>query len=308
MSPAQPNTHTSNRRTLLKTLAGTTLATTTLTGTSSATSDPGFQCSVHFPSLFKNNEAPLDPGQGDDIGVVNASYNADGILTPDRATGVNCDIFGNCDKYEIEIPFTISWKTNADPSDIGTVTARVYASAPGESGNTAGAIGASFTSQEEIVTDEDGGLGLTATYTMKTGIPEVLFRPLYLDMELDFTDSNIYSGTLTHSSEWATPNKGEINVENLISKSDTIWNEGVDLADRFVRNVDLGKMETAARLWAYANVASLDMLDGSDLPRDAAVNGISAFQEPIDEGAESSEDWSEGYIPTTAGPTIVRKT
>ncbi len=300
-----------SRRTLLKTIGGTSIAATALSGTSAAATDAGFHCSFHFPSLFKDNEAPLDPGFEDDIGVVNNSYPADGIFIPDSAKGTDCDLFGNCDKYQIEIPFIISWKTDADPSDIGNVVARVDARAPGESGNGAGAVGYNFSEQENVITDEVGGLGLTATYTMKTGLSSKLFRPLYLDMELDFSDSNIAvdasDDVLTNTSQWATPNKGQINVENLISKADTTWNTGVDIADRFVRNVDLGKLQTAARLWAYSSVAAADMLDGSDLPRDAAVEGISAFEEPIEENTMDSEDWQEEYIPTTAGPTIVRK-
>ena len=204
-----------SRRTLLKTIGGTGIAATALSGTSTAATDAGFHCSVHFPSLFKDNEAPLDP---DDVGAVQDQRQADGILAPDSAKGTDCGgYFDPCENYQVEIPFIISWKTDADPSDIGNVVASVDAHTPADTGKGAGSIGYSFSEQEKTITDEDGGLGLTATFEMQTGLSSKLFRPIHLDMELDFSDSNISvdaaDDVLTKTTYWATPNKSQISVE-----------------------------------------------------------------------------------------------
>ncbi len=94
--------------------------------------------------------------------------------------------------------------------------------------------------------------------------------------------------------------------ENLIETTDTIYDNGVKIANRLV-NGNLNTLRKAVRLRAYSSTAGdIDMIDPNDLPERAVVSGISAFEEPIEEQQERNA-WGADAVPTLSGPTIVRR-
>ncbi|WP_254524286.1 hypothetical protein [Natrinema caseinilyticum] len=299
-----PNDRTDrSRRTVLKTIGGTGLAATALPGLGAAGTGDGFLCSVSIPTLFERDESPLDPEQA---GVVNGQFDADGIFMHQNESLRGCGWFGgNCDSYTVDFPFVISWATDADPSDVGEVYVRLSIDTPATSyGN--GGWSWIIESTETTVRSDDTIGTLSAEYHTETGIASNLFRPTYLDLEVDFSDSNIADGVERTTAEFATPNEGLLEAENLIGTTDTIYDSGVRIADRLV-SINLNTLRKAVRLWAYSPTAGgADMIDPDGLPENAVVSGISAFKDPIEDQQERRV-WGEDAVPTVAGPTIVRR-
>ncbi|MFB1065135.1 hypothetical protein [Natrinema sp. H-ect4] len=292
-----------SRRTVLKAVGGTGLAAATLPGLGAGATGDGFLCSVGIPTLFQKDETPLDPEQ---VGAVNGQWNADGIFMHQNESLRGCGWFGgNCDSYTVDFPFVISWATDADPGDVGDVYVRLSIETPGTS---YGGNGWSWTieSTETTVESQNAVGSLSAEYHTETGMPGNLFRPTYLELEVDFQDSNIADGVERHTVEFATPNEGLLEAANLIETTDTIYDNGVRIADRLVK-IDLNTLRKAVRLWAYSPTAgSIDMIDPNDLPEQAVVSGISAFKGPIEDQQERNA-WGADAVPTLSGPTVVRR-
>lgn len=296
-------TTTQTRRTVLKTLGGAGVTAATLSGLGSAATGDAFLCSLDIPSLFTKDDDPLDP---EVAGLVRGWPTAHGIFLPDDAWATNCGTFGiNCDAYEVNIPFTISWKTNASSSDLGTVYAHINIDTPATSYDPTG-WGASISSTETTIDSTNAIGSLTAEYDQTSIKSDNYFRATDIELELDFKDSNIYDGTISESVRFSTPNKGLLNAKNLIQTSADVYDSGVDLADELV-SVDLGTLRKAARLWAYSSTTAtgVTMLDADSLPAQTVVKGISAFEGPI-ENRQEKYPFDEGCVETVAGPTIVR--
>ncbi|SEP74833.1 hypothetical protein [Natrinema salaciae] len=293
-----------SRRTVLKAVGGTGLAAATVPGFGAASTGDGFLCSVSFPTLFRKDNTPLDPEQ---VGVVNGQWNADGIVMHRNETLRGCGLFGgNCDSYEVDLPFVISWATDADPDDIGDVYVRLNVDTPATSYENTNWSWIIESTQTTVESQNATGT-LMAEYHTETGMPGNLFRPTALELEVDFSDSNIHDGVERHEVEFATPNEGLLEAQNLIGTTDTIYDSGVTIANRLV-NINLNTLRKAVRLWAYApNAGGVDMIDPDGLPENAVVSGISAFEEPIEEQQERDVWAGEDAVPTLAGPTVVRR-
>ncbi|WP_408957999.1 hypothetical protein [Natrinema sp. 74] len=291
------------RRTVLKAVGGTGLAATALPGLSSAATGDGFLCSVGVPTLFQKDETPLDPEQ---VGVVNGQWNAHGIFMHQNESLRGCGLFGgNCDSYTVDFPFVISWATDADPSDVGEVYARLALETPGTSYD-GGGWSTTIRSTETTVESQNAVGSLSTEYHTETGMSGNLFRPTSLELEVDFRDSNIADGVERHTVEFATPNEGLLEAANLIETTDTIYDNGVRIANQLV-NINLNTLRKAVRLWAYSSTAgSIDMIDPDGLPEQAVVSGVSAFKEPIEDQQERNA-WGADAVATLSGPTVVRR-
>ncbi|OAQ54392.1 hypothetical protein HTG_02270 [Natrinema mahii] len=293
-----------SRRTVLKAVGGTGLAAATLPGFGAAATGAGFLCSLDVPTLFRKDDTPLSPEQA---GVVNGQWNADAICMHRNESLRNCGWFGgNCDSYTVDIPFVISWATDADPSDVGEVYVRLDANTPGTSYENNG-WSWTIESTETTVESQSATGSLSAEYHTETGVSSNLFRPTYIELEVDFSDSNIADGVERYEAEFATPNEGLLEAENLIETTDDVYDSGVTIANRLV-SINLNTLRKAVRLWAYSPTAGgLDMIDPDDLPEQTVKEGISAFEDPIEDRQESTVWAGESAVPTMAGPTIVRK-
>lgn len=298
-SGSQKNT----RRNVLKTAGGVGVAALSVPGLASASTTDGFLCSVDIPAFFEKDESPLNPNQ---VGTVRGGWPADGIFIPDDMWLPGCSF--DCSTYAVNLPFTVTWKTDASSSDIGNVAVNLELETPGSPDSNSNGWSWLLDNQEMTLDSQNVTGSLTGKYANVNVSASNLFRPTYLTMTLDFTDSAIYNEgdeKLSKRYEWATPNKSLLQeTKNLVDYSADVWDAGVDLSDKLV-SIDVSTMQKATRLWAYSSTASADMIDPDGLPENAVFKGISAFSDPIEDRQEKTvEGWDEPAVETTAGPTI----
>lgn len=289
-----------SRRTVLKTAGTMGLGSLAIPGMTSADANWNFVLSVDYPMMFQKNEAPLDPN---DAGVVEGQRTGNGIVIPGDVQERDCGFFGNCDGYELPIPFVIQWTTDAPSYEVGEVIVNMSVETPTATSYDGNGWGYIIEDTETIVESEEAVGTFRAGYDIRDDVPASnLFRPTYITVDVEFRGSGIYDGTLSETMRVTTPNKGLINAENLVQVTSTVYDLGLEAADKTVR-LDLDTLSDATRLWAYAQVAGLDMHDPNNLVQNAAIDGISAFVDPIHDQQERTS-WGEDWVESMAGPTF----
>lgn len=292
-----------SRRDILKTIGGTGIAAATLPAQSSAATTDGFLCSLSIPAFFTKEEEPLPPNG---VGTVYGSMAANGIWIPNTSDTVGCGWVGNCDGFRSTLPFTLSWTTDADSSVMGEVYANVSIRLPGAGMDTSGWSWV-LRDTEELVESEQAAGNLEAQYHKKN-VAQNLFRATHIELELDFRDSELYDGTISETAQFSVPNHGLLSgALDLLEVSGDVYNAGVTIADELT-NVPLDETRKLTRMWAYSQVSGMEMIDGESLPAQAAVSGISAFEQPIKNRQEKNPfGTGDEAVETLAGPTVVRR-
>lgn len=297
-----------SRRNLLKCIGASTLAAATIPGITSASPNYSFIASLDFPMNFKkessNEYALVD--DSDITGVtVAGQFSVDALAVPSKEMGIGCNWWGSsCDEWRSLIPVTISWNTDAPSRSVGDISLGVNVE-PIRGGEPYDGRGPHIpTSDDEHLVDESDDRYISIDFDTDQIPSSQYYMPAEVTFSVDFNNSSIHDGRLSESVRIGIPNNDVIQqTANMIGTADTVWSESVGLADTLVR-APLEDLETATRAWAYASSAATGMIDSDDLAANAVVDGISAFEEPLNDRTTLEISGEEVYV-SSGGPTIV---
>lgn len=284
---------------MLKTIGASGLAVASVPTVTATELDYTFIASLDVPMLFKENNSGEHVPVNDDDVTIDGHWPVDGAVILGDSYSLDCGFFGiSCDGWSGEIPLTMSWTTDAPVSfirelEVSVGAERVWSNNDGYS--SAGPVYQSGGTGEVF----DDGRNISVQMSSDNDIGPV-YIPVDFNFSVHFRNSDLWDGEMFRKSitVGVPSNSLEDRSANMLDAADTIWEESVGLADEFVR-APLEDLETATKMWAYA--ATSDMVDGSDIPENAVVDGISAFKEPLEDEVESYND----YLVTPAGPTII---
>jgi hypothetical protein len=247
---------------------------------------PAFIAGLYVPTVVDEDGAPI---QASEIGTSLSDPDA-AVMLPSDATGGG--LYDG--DYQLDVNGVFAWHSNL-PSD---AFGEVKVEAPGFG-------------WLEALREPTGSMDVTLHkgYDVDRDVPASnYFREADLELEVSFEDSprlRAYAGDeLSARLPYVTPNKSALHFEKMISVASEVYGSGVEVADKVTR-VDLGRLRKSARFLAYAQVAHIDMVTEDDLLRDAAIEGMTAFEEPIREATQLSEALNREISTTLAGPTVI---
>lgn len=276
-------------------------------GTASAASpDPGFVLQVLVPMLFDSSADELaDPERA---GTVEGNWDGDGIMLHSGQRRHGCTLGFSCDTYTVDVPFFVNWSTDADPADVGQVELHIRTNSRAYSDDSRTGGAGYLLEQPNVTFASRDRLGPIKFEHKLKRVASNLFRPSYIEVELDFEESNIRDGSVSERYQFTTLNRGLIGLDALVGVTDDLYNAFVEVADTLTP-VDLGRLQKLTRLWGYSAAAgATEELDSpaSDLPRNAAFKGISAFTDPIADVSQQRTFPNVGEThPQLAGPTLI---
>lgn len=248
----------------------------------------------------EGQEAPVDPWEE---GVVAEGKDAKAIVMPNEIGHPNDE------SWNASVPYVLSWATDAPLSSVGEITISVDVEPFGDNDKYLrgqGPYKTLETTKARFEGDGDGfgGLGeFNVTFPDNVNVGKNYFMPFEVQLDVRFDNSDISDENRRTNIIMAIPNEEMNDLSKMVSTANTVWETGVTLADELVQ-IDLGRMQTLARLWAYSAAADADMVDGSDIPENAVVDGISAFEEPLD---EAGTEWrGEDMVQSMGGPVTIQ--
>ncbi|QLG47948.1 hypothetical protein [Natrinema halophilum] len=309
----EPNTNggqprATSRRTVLK-IAGASAGALTIPSagaTAASGTDTRWRVALSFPTLAKvegGDEVLFNVDAADGVVEGWEGYGYDGMfILPNDTQGADCGgWFDPCETYRASLPYILEWQ--CEEYDYGEV--EVIVQTEQNSGTGYGAVHR-FETGNESVSVESGSPGsdlLQPKFTQTNVVADNYFRPLDVELEVDFSNSSLRDGTESTTINAAIPNKGGVldRVKNLVNTTDEIYSRGVDLADK-TTPIDLNRMRKIGRYYGYAATVGIGL--DSDLPRQAAISGIGAFTDPIKDYQER-ELYGENTVSTMGGPTIM---
>lgn len=246
---------------------------------------PVFIAGLFVPTIVDDEGVPI---RASDLGTAPRDGDAAVMLPSGADVGGWWD-----DQYRLEVPARLVWTSNVSPDRFGEVIVET------EDTNW------SWLLQEPSGTVE---ADLNDLLDIRETTAPNLFRPTGLTLRVSFEDSPALSKVAPEEEmrshiPYATPNQSAVYWEQLVSVASEVYDRGVDAADKVTR-VDLGEARKYARLLGYAQVAHVDLLTEGDLLRDAAFEGMSAFEEPIAEARDLSNALGQPVKTTLAGPVV----
>lgn len=293
--------HSLSRRKALRVLGTIGAASLTSPGLGAANGRYNWHAAVVFPLLTKMERGEPRVVEATELnGVVNGESDDDrAAIIPNHTKGADCWFGGiRCDSYRAHIPYHVVWSCDSD-----SVGADIYirSSPDNRSSSTRG-----WGESHRVSGDGDRQSG---TLTPKLGqlshpAPNH-FRPVTFELVVDFRNSRINERRQMATMEAILPNHSYLSsAESVIEMSDTVYDEGADLASQATR-WPVDHLRRFARFYAYAGSVSSGAVSLDDeLPRDAAVEGIAGFTTLI-ENHQEREFWDVDATISMFGPTAM---
>ena len=246
---------------------------------------PVFIAGLFVPTIVDDDGIPV---RASDLGTAPSDGDAAVMLPSGADVGGIWD-----DQYRLAVPARLVWTSNVPPDEFGTVTVETEEFAW------------SWLLQKPSGIVE---VDLHDLMDVRKVVAPNLFRPSGLTLRASVEDSPALAEAvpgeeLRSHIPYTTPNQSGVYWEQMVSVASDVYDRGVDAADKVTR-VDLGKVRKYARLLAYTQVAHVDLLTEGDLLRDAAFEGMSAFEEPSAESRKLSNALDHPVKTTLAGPVV----
>ncbi|WP_170155621.1 hypothetical protein [Halopiger aswanensis] len=133
--------------------------------------------------------------------------------------------------------------------------------------------------------EPDGGNNYGMTLSYSDAIANTHSQVTKMELEFDFSNSDISppdgGDRLEYDYYFCTPDHSMADLSDMLGIVDSTWSSTVEIAD-LTTGVDLGKLQKWARIWMAVSAGAVDVLsDENDLVSDAAINGISAFEDLV---------------------------
>ncbi|AHG01541.1 hypothetical protein HALLA_03870 (plasmid) [Halostagnicola larsenii XH-48] len=301
-------TEDTNRRTFLKGIGAASATGLTIAGapTVSASGDLDFYFQAVFPLVIEDGDTAWIPDDDE--------YTPQAIARPGDLSGawIPVDQYSNVagNDWGLKLSFDHAWHSNASSSEFGTVSYTYTLKTYTDDGMVANSMGG------EVWTDIDSPeQNTTRSSTSIIGYDDSAFNPLFqtteLELEFDFSDSDITpsgGNQVSQSYYFATPDYTLQDLVDLINFTDQAWDQAVKVTDK-LSTVNLTSLQKIARVYmalqAGADFGEEILSDEGDLVADAAINGISAFADLVEDETTFEVGNHDNLSVEGGGPTFV---